>query len=216
MPLQYELLQLLVNPTIAFLLLSVGLIGLAIELFSPGLIAPGVLGLISFLLGLYGTAQLPVTAVGILLLVLAIALFIAEAHFNPNGVLGAGGVIALILSGLLLFDTNTGFGVSVPVVIAAGIVLGAFLLFVVRLAAKARLEPVRTGHEELVGALGEVRVPPAPEGQVFTQGALWRARVSDGDRLRVGDRVRVESVDGLTLVVRREPVPERESEQGEA
>ncbi len=69
-----------------------------------------------------------------------------------------------MLSGLLLFDTNTGFGVSVPVVIVAGLLLGAFLLFVVRLAAKARREPVRTGHEELVGAIGEVRVPLGARG----------------------------------------------------
>jgi membrane-bound serine protease (ClpP class) len=216
MPLQYDILQILVNPTVAFLLLSVGLLGLSIELFSPGLIAPGVLGLISFLLGLYGTAQLPVTAAGVLLLALAVALLIAEAHFNAHGILGAGGVLSLILSGLLLFNTNEGFGVSVPIVITAGIVLGGFVAFVVQRAFEARREPVRTGHEELVGALAEVRVPPAPEGQVFTQGALWRARVIDGSgSLRAGDRVRVESVDGLTLLVRPEPRAESESEQGE-
>jgi membrane-bound serine protease (ClpP class) len=217
MPLQYEILQLLVNPTIAFLLLSVGLLGLSIEIFSPGLIAPGVLGLISFLLGLYGTAQLPVTAAGILLLALAMALLIAEAHFNSHGILGAGGVLSLILSGLLLFNTNEGFGVSVPIVIAAGLLIGGFLAFVVQRAFQARREPVRTGHEELVGALAEVRVPLTPEGQVYTQGALWRARVSDGaGELRAGDRVRVESVDGLTLLVRPEPQAEPESEQGES
>jgi membrane-bound serine protease (ClpP class) len=216
MPLQYDILQILVNPTVAFLLLSVGLLGLSIELFSPGLIAPGVLGLISFLLGLYGTAQLPVTAAGVLLLALAIALLVAEAHFNAHGILGAGGVLSLILSGLLLFNTNEGFGVSVPIVITAGIVLGGFVAFVVQRAFEARREPVRTGHEELVGALAEVRIPPAPEGQVFTQGALWRARVIDGSgSLRAGDRVRVESVDGLTLLVRPEPRAESESEQGE-
>jgi membrane-bound serine protease (ClpP class) len=216
MSLQYEILQILVNPTIAFLLLSVGLIGLSIEIFSPGLIAPGVLGLISFLLGLYGTAQLPVTAAGVLLLGLAMALFIAEAHFSTHGILGAGGVLSLVLSGLLLFNTNEGFGVSVPIVIASGIVLGGFLAFIIQRAVQARREPVRTGHEELVGALAEVRVPPAPEGQVFTQGALWRARVTAGaGELRAGDKVRVESVDGLTLLVRPEPRAESESEQGE-
>jgi membrane-bound serine protease (ClpP class) len=216
-PLQYEILQILVNPTVAFLLLSVGLIGLAIEIFNPGVIAPGTLGLISFLLGLYGTAQLPVTAAGILLLVLAMGLFIAEGHLQSHGVLGLSGVIALILSGLLLYDTNGGFGVSVPVVIVAGIVLGGFFAFMVQRAVRARREPVRTGYEEMVGALAEVRVPLAPEGQVFTNGALWRARAVDGaGRLRTGDRVRVESVDGLTLLVRPEPRAETESEQGES
>jgi len=216
-PLQYEILQILVNPTVAFLLLSVGLIGLAIEIFNPGVIAPGTLGLISFLLGLYGTAQLPVTAAGILLLVLAMGLFIAEGHLQSHGVLGLSGVIALILSGLLLYDTNGGFGVSVPVVIVAGTVLGGFFAFMVQRAVRARREPVRTGYEEMVGALAEVRVPLAPEGQVFTNGALWRARAVDGaGRLRTGDRVRVESVDGLTLLVRPEPHAETETEQGES
>lgn len=215
MPLQYEILQILVNPTVAFLLLSVGLLGLAFELFNPGAIAPGTLGLISFLLGAYGTAQLPVTAAGILLLVLAIALFVVEAHVNSHGVLGASGVLALILSGLLLFNTNEGFGISVPVVIGAGVVLGGFFAFVVQRAVRARGEPVRTGHEEMVGALGEVRVPLSPEGQVFTRGALWRARAVNGEaQMRAGDRVRVELVDGLTLLVRPEPQTESESEEG--
>jgi membrane-bound serine protease (ClpP class) len=215
-PLQYQILQILVNPTVAFLLLTVGLIGLAIELFSPGAIAPGVLGLISFLLGLYGTAQLPLTAAGILLLIVAMGLFIAEGHLQSHGVLGLGGVIALILSGLLLFNTNGGFGVSVPVVVGAGIVLGGLLSFVIHKAVRARRRPVKTGHEEMVGTVGEVRVPLAPEGQVYTRGALWRARPIDGAReLRVGDRVRVESVDGLTLLVRAEPKADTQTEQGE-
>jgi membrane-bound serine protease (ClpP class) len=102
-------------------------------------------------------------------------------------------------------------------VIVAGIVLGGFFAFMVQRAVRARREPVRTGYEEMVGALGEVRVPLAPEGQVFTNGALWRARAVDGaGRLRTGDRVRVESVDGLTLLVRPEPRAETESEQGES
>jgi membrane-bound serine protease (ClpP class) len=214
MPLQYEILQILVNPTVAFLLLSVGLLGLAIELFSPGAIVPGTLGLISFLLGAYGTAQLPVTAAGILLLAVAVALFVIEAHVNSHGVLAVGGVVSLILSGLLLFNTNAGFGISAPVVVGAGVVLGGFFAFVVQRAVRARREPVRTGHEEMVGVLAEVRVPLTPEGQVFTRGALWRARaVNGGGELRAGDRVRVESVDGLTLLVRPEPA-ESESEEG--
>jgi membrane-bound serine protease (ClpP class) len=216
MPFQYEVLQVIVNPTVAFLLISVGLIGLAIEIFNPGVIAPGTLGLISFLLGLYGSAQLPVTAAGVLLLVLAMALFIAEGHLQSHGVLGVSGVIALILSGLLLYNTNEGFGVSVPIVVGAGVVLGGGFAFIVQRAVQARREPVRTGHEEMIGAIGEVRVPLSPEGQVFTQGALWRARAINGaGELRPGDRVRVESVDGLTLVVKPEPYAETESEQGE-
>ena len=94
MPLAYELLEILVNPNVAYLLLLIGLVGLAIELFSPGLIAPGTIGVISFLLGLYGTAQLPVTAAGVLLLVFGVAMIIAEAHLpdprHPGRLRGGG------------------------------------------------------------------------------------------------------------------------------
>ena len=106
MPLQYDLLELIVNPTLAFLLLTVGLLGIALEIFNPGLIAPGALGGVAFLLGLYGTAQLPVTIAGLALLVLAIALMVTEAHLATHGVLGVAGVVSLVASGLLLFDTG--------------------------------------------------------------------------------------------------------------
>ncbi len=211
-PLQYQLLALIVNPTIAYLLLTVGLIGLGIELFSPGAIVPGVVGTISLLLGLYGTAQLPVTIAGVALLAVAIGLFVAEAHVYSHGVLGAGGIVALVFAGLLLFDTGSGGrGVSAPAAIAIGLILGALLLFVVQRAARARLEPIRTGYEELVGEVGEVRSPLDPEGQVFVEGALWRARpIRDRDRIAPGGRVRVDSVDGLTLLVSSEPAEEEE------
>jgi membrane-bound serine protease (ClpP class) len=205
MPLQYDLLQILVNPTVSYLLLIAGLVGLAIELFAGGgAIAPGVLGALSLLLGAYGTALLPVTLVGIVLLVAGVALIVAEAHLPTHGILGAAGVGALVVSGLLLYDTDSdALGVSVPVVIAAGLLLGVFIAFAVQRAVLANREQAKTGWEELVGREGEVRVPLAPVGQVFVEGALWRARpVDEGTTLDRGYRVRVESVDGLTLLVK--------------
>jgi membrane-bound serine protease (ClpP class) len=205
MPLQYDLLEILVNPTVSFLLITLGMIGLAIEILSPGLIVPGGLGAVSLLLGLYGTSQLPVTLAGILLIVAAIALIVAEAHLATHGLLGMSGVVALVAGGLLLYDTDSGaFGISKPVVIATGLVLGGLFVFMVERVIRARGEPVRTGWEEMVGAEGVVRVSLNPVGQVFTEGALWRARAGDGDgQIAAGDRVRVESVDGLTLNVSR-------------
>ena len=213
-PLRYQLLALIVNPTIAYLLLTAGLIGLGIELFSPGAIVPGVVGMISLLLGLYGTAQLPVTFAGIALLLVAIGLFIAEAHVYSHGVLGAGGIVALVFAGLLLFDTGSGGGgVAPPAAIAIGLILGAALLFAIQRAARARLEPIRTGYEELVGELAEVRSPLDPEGQVFVEGALWRARAGHGgEPIATGGRVRVDAVDGLTLLV--SPAPADQADQG--
>ena len=209
-PLQYELLQLIVNPTIAYLLLLLGLVGIAIEIFSPGVIIPGTVGAVSFLLGAYGTAQLPVTAAGITLLVIGIALIIAEAHLDTHGIVGAVGVIALAASGLLLFDTDSStFEVSVPVVIGVAVVLGGSLVFVVSKAVRAGKAPVASGPEHLIGATGEVRVPLGPVGQVWVDGALWRATLADdsppedAERVRErGVRVAVEAVDGLTLKVR--------------
>ena len=203
MPFGYDVLQLLVNPTVAFLLVSVGLLGLAIEIFSPGLILPGTLGLISLVLGLYGTAQLPVTAAGIALLVLAVALIVAEAHLSTSGLLGFGGVVALVLSGLLLFNSDEGADVSVPVVVVTGVLIGSLFVLIADRVVKAGREPVRTGYEELIDREAEVRSTLAPEGQVWIEGALWGARLAPGGGAAgVGDRVRVEEVDGLTLVVR--------------
>jgi membrane-bound serine protease (ClpP class) len=206
MPFTYQLLEILVNPNIAYLLILVGLIGIGIEAFSPGLIAPGTIGVISLLLGLYGSAQLPVTLTGILLLVFGVAMIIAEAHLPTHGILGASGVAALIASGLLLYDTNSGaFEVSPVLVVVVGLLLGGSLAFVVERAVKAQREPKRTGWEELMGAIGEVRERLDPVGQIFVQGALWRAELTgaNGDRraLERGSRVRVDSVEGLTLHV---------------
>lgn len=203
-PFQYELMQLLVNPTIASLLLVVGLIGLAIEIFSPGGIAPGVLGAIALVLGLYGTAQLPVTAAGVLLLALALGLIAAETQVASGGILGIGGVVALVAGLLLLYDTDSEvYSVSVPAAIAAGVLLGAFTLLALSKALAARGAPVHGGAEEIVGSRGEVRAPLDPVGQVFVHGSLWRARSADEDAaIGRGERVRVSGVDGLTLTVR--------------
>lgn len=206
MPFQYELLEILVNPNIAFLLLLVGIVGIAIEILSPGLIVPGSVGVIALLLGLYGTAQLPVTLAGVLLLLLAAGLIIAEAHLPTGGALGASGIAALIASGLLLYDTDSeAFDVDVPVVVAIAVLVGGLALLVSQRVYRAyRQERVMTGWEELIGAEGEVRLTLDPVGQVFVEGALWRAQAEDGETpIEVGVRVKVVRVDGLTLYVER-------------
>jgi membrane-bound serine protease (ClpP class) len=204
MPFQYDLLELLVNPTIAYLLLTAGFAGIVFEFFSPGMVAPGVLGAIALLLGFYGTAQLPVNAVGVLLFIVAIVLFVLEFKIGGHAVFAVGGIAALIASGLLLFNTGSGvFSIDVPVVIFSAVVIGGLTLFAVSKAVAARHGPVSTGWEEMVGREGTVRVPLEPVGQIFVQGALWRAKLSDpeAEAPPVGDRVRVDSVDGLTLSV---------------
>lgn len=204
MPLHVEILQLLVNPNIAFILMLAGFAGIAIEVFNPGTFVPGSLGAIALVLGLFGTAQLPVTIAGVLLLLLGVGLIVAETQI-PSGFLGAAGVVALAVGGLLLFDTDSdALAVSPEVVIILSIVIGAGLIFVVRKVREAHQGPVHTGWEEMVGAEGVVRAELDPRGQVFAGGALWRAvPAAEGERIGRGDRVRVESVDGLTLRVSR-------------
>jgi membrane-bound serine protease (ClpP class) len=206
-PFKFAALELLVNPNTVFLLLTIGLILLGLELFNPGMILPGTLGGVSLILALFGLAQLPINVAGLLLILLAFGLFAAEAFVISHGALAAGGVVSLAFGGLLLFDTDSeAFEISVPVVLLTAVALGGFFAWIISKAVQARHAQVHTGTEELIGAHGEVRSPLAPTGHVFVKGALWRAR-SDHDGLEVGDDVVVESVDGLTLTVA--PAPQR-------
>ncbi len=176
--------------------------------------------MVSLLLGGFGSAQLPLTAAGVALLVIGVILILVETQAPTHGIIGVLGVGALAGSGLLLFDTGeAGLEVSAPAVITVAVLLGGFVAFAATRALAARKRPVLTGWEELVGAEGDVRRPLEPVGQVFVQGALWQARLAEGaaeadaDRARErGARVRVESVDGLTLTVRMVPT-ERDQEE---
>jgi membrane-bound serine protease (ClpP class) len=204
LPFKFQLLELLVNPNTVFLLFTLGLIGLGFELFHPGAILPGSLGAISLILALYGLAQLPTSIAGLLLILLAFGLFVAEAFIVSHGALAAGGIVSLIFGGLLLFNTNSdAFSISVPVVIFAAAMLGGFFTFVISKAVQARHRRVYTGSEELIGERAVVRSPLEPIGHVFVRGALWRATGVDSTRMEVGDEVIVERVEGLTLTVRK-------------
>ncbi|HET6830743.1 MAG TPA: nodulation protein NfeD [Solirubrobacterales bacterium] len=207
-PLRYKVLQVLVDPNVAFLLLLIGLIGITLEILSPGAIIPGVLGAAALVLGLIGTLQLPVAAVGVALLVLAFALIIAEAHLPTGGLLGVAGIGALIAAGLLLFeDGDGGSSVSPWVAVPVAIILGGGVLAVGQRVLAARRREVRTGEEELLGSTGRVRVAIDPVGQVFADGALWRARAADDEPIGVGASVRIEAIEGLTLIVVADPGP---------
>jgi membrane-bound serine protease (ClpP class) len=147
-----------------------------------------------------------VTGLAIALLALALLLFIAEAH-APTTVLGLLGVASLVGAGFAWRDA--GHDLPVAAIIAGGVILAGFVVFASRKAIAAhRDEPVRTGSEELLGSVGEVRMPLDPEGQIFIQGALWRARAVGAGEIGLGNRVRVRAVDGLTLEV--EPVADQD------
>jgi membrane-bound serine protease (ClpP class) len=200
---RYKLLALLSNPTIAVLLLMIGTYGLLYEFTSPGLVLPGVAGAICLLLALYAFHMLPVNWAGVGLLLLGVGLLIAEVFVGSFGVLGVGGIVALVMGSVLLIDVDLP-GYGLPLWFVFGIAAGsALVVFAIgALVARGRTRPPVSGAEELVGAPGEV-VETAP-GEVWARvhGELWRVRADTA--LTPGTRVRVQSTDGLTLTVRVE------------
>jgi membrane-bound serine protease (ClpP class) len=204
-----RVLDLLVDPNLIVLLMSIGLLGITVEIFNPGLVFPGTIGAISLVLGLFGLQVLPVSWAGILLILLALGFFAAEAFVASHGALALAGGVSFIFGALMLFDpAGDAYQVSVWVALAiAGtfaLVLGLALAKVVEV---RRTRP-QTGEEELVGDVAVVRQALDPAGYVFVHGELWRARTEDGP-IGVGERVRVERVgDGLVLDVARIEEPE--------
>jgi membrane-bound serine protease (ClpP class) len=203
-PFKFQVLELIVNPTTAYLLFTLALFGIGFELFHPGAILPGAIGGISLILALFGFAQLPLNFAGVLLILLAFGLFVAEAFIVSHGALAAGGVVALVFGGLLLFDTDSdAYEISVPIVIFTAALLGSFFAWVISKAVQTRHRRVYTGSEELIGERAVVRSALDPVGHVFVKGALWRATGADSASFGVGDEVVVERVDGLTLTVKK-------------
>ena len=198
-----RLLSLLSNPTIALGLLMIGIYSLFIEFSTPGVMAPGIIGAIALLLGLYGLHLLPVNWAGVGLLLLGAALMIAEVFLPTFGVIGIGGIAAFILGGLLLFDAESpGFGVPVAAIVAMALVSAALIVGVGGFALRARRRPVVSGREALIGATGAVTAVEGANLWVQLRGESWQARLAAPSALPVpGASVRVVAVDGLTLVI---------------
>ncbi|HET6682621.1 MAG TPA: nodulation protein NfeD [Gaiella sp.] len=192
-------LDLLIDPNVIALMLSVGLLGIVVELWNPGLILPGTVGAISLIIGLYGLQVLPVSVAGVLLMLLAAAFFIAEAFVPSHGALTVAGGITFVLGALLLFDpAGDLYQVSLWTAVAIAGSLALLMGVALSRVAKARHNPVEVGVAQLVGDEAVVR----REGWVAVAGELWRARTPDGRPLVPGEHVTVESVeDGLELVV---------------
>jgi len=200
MSLREEVLKVITDPTVAYILLILGLLGLYFEFSTPGAILPGVLGGISLILALYAFHQLPINYAGVMLILLAIIMFIAEIKINSHGVLTLGGLASMILGATLLIDTQMPqFRISMWAILGTAALTAAFFLVVVGAGVRALWSRTTTGKEGLIGEIGEVRIRLGPGGQVFLQGALWNA-VADGE-VEVGQTVQVKAVDGLTLRV---------------
>ncbi|MCW2924696.1 MAG: hypothetical protein JWM98_2100 [Thermoleophilia bacterium] len=213
-PLTLVVLKHLIDPNILFLLFGAGVIGLAFELTHPGVVLPGVAGGICFLLALFGLSILPATGAGVALLVLAAALFAAEAVAPGGGVLGGGGAIALVVGAMLLFDDSSGYGVSPALAVGMSAALALFFGFILRKAIQTRRLAPMTGSGSLVGMPAQVRraVGGGAPGTVYVDGELWRARLAAGQDgvLEAGAAVRVLSVDGMQVEVGAVPVSTNE------
>ena len=198
-----QMLSIVATPEVLFLLLLAALAGLGAELSHPGLILPGVVGVLCLVLFLFAAQIVPINAAGVLLILLALGLFVAEAKVASYGLLTVGGLVAMILGGLMLVEApvpemQVGLQVLVPVAVA----VAALAVTLVRLLLRSRRLSVTTGREGMVGLAGRAETALEPEGWVLVAGELWRARA--GGRVPAGRRVVVTSVEGLTLGVRAE------------
>ena len=199
----------LVDPNLIALMLSIGLIGIVVELWNPGLVFPGTVGAISLILGLYGLQVLPVSLAGLLLMILAAAFFVAEAFVPSHGALTVAGAVMFVLGALMLFDpAGDAYQVSLPVALAIAGTLALLLGFALTRVVRAARNPAAVGTQGLIGDEGVVR----QNGMVQINGELWRAHTEDNSPLVPGEHVRVERVEeGLRLVV-GSPVSPNEEE----
>jgi membrane-bound serine protease (ClpP class) len=203
-----SLLDLLVDPNLIALMLSIGVLGIVVELWNPGLVFPGTVGAVSLIVGLFGLQVLPINVAGLLLMLLAAGFFSAEIFVVSHGALALAGAVCFFIGSLMLFDpAGDAYQVSTGVALTFAVALA--LLFGLAAAKVLRVRRTRpqTGQEELVGQLGVVRQPLDPEGYVLVHGELWRAQAGD-DSIATGEPVEVVQIgDGLVLEVRRAQQP---------
>ncbi len=196
-----QFLHIITNPTIAFILLTIGINAILFELSSPGGYAAGIVGAICLLLAFYSLGVLPVNYTGLILIALAFVLFVVDLKAPTHGVLTVGGIVSLIAGALLLFNSPL-YRVSLSAVIAVAVVTGAFFGFAVAKVVQAHRRPSVTGQEGLVGLVAQVRTPLEPTGTVFVKGELWDATAIEGP-IQAREQVEILAVDGFHLQVKK-------------
>ena len=190
------------DPQVVFFLFIIAVVGIGIEFKNPGLIVPGTVGTLSFLLFLMAVRILPINFAGLALIILAIVLFVLELKFVSYGLLTAGGVVSFVLGAMFLFDSPLpGFSIPVSSILAAVIFVLVVVFGVVRAVIKAHKGRVVTGEEGMVGEVGVCTTPVGESGKVSVHGELWNARSEE--QIQQGTRVEVTGSDGLTLIVKR-------------
>ena len=200
-----ELLSVITNPNIAYILMLLGVYGLFFEMANPGYVLPGVIGGISMLLALYALQVLPVNYAGLALMILGIIFMVGELFAPSFGALGIGGIIAFVMGSVILFDTEgSEIQVAIPIIVAVSTVSSIFFLIVLRMVFAAHNKPVVSGVDEMLGSIGQVLEDFEKSGHIHIHGETWQ--VQSQSPFRSGDQVRVVAIDGLILSV--EPVKE--------
>jgi membrane-bound serine protease (ClpP class) len=197
-----EMLAVITNPNVAYILMLIGIYGLLLEFYNPGIGLPGVLGGICLLLAMYALQMMPVNYAGLGLILLGIALMIAEAFSPSFGVLGLGGVVAFVLGSVFLMDSELpGFQIALPLIFGIAIFSVALIIITVGLLLRIRNRKATTGLEAYPGKLAIVSDDFIDgTGRVQLEGALWKAKASE--QLKQGDQVTIINVEGLTLTVK--------------
>jgi len=199
-----RLLAVIGDPSIAYILMLLGIYGLIYEFSNPGMFLPGVVGAICLLLGLFALQLMPISYAGLGLMILGIVMMISEAFVPSFGALGLGGLTAFIIGSVMLIDTDLpGYGIPWALIVPVAVGSGLFSFFVVGMALKARARPVVTGAEEMIGARGEILEDMDGEGWARVHSEQWRVRCSVP--LKRGSTVRVRARHDLTLDVELDP-----------
>lgn len=196
-----QLLHIITNPTVAFILLTIGINAILYELSSPGGYAAGIVGAICLLLAFYALGVLPVNYTGLILIGLAFALFVVDLKAPTHGVLTVGGIVSLVAGALILFNSPL-YQVSISAVVSVALVTGLFFAFAIAKVVRAQKQPAVTGREGLVGQQAQARTSLDPEGTVFIMGELWKATVVDGP-VEAGEQVEIVAADGFYLHVKK-------------
>lgn len=193
----------LVNPLIVSLLLSLGILGIYVEVTHPGVVLPGVVGGLSLLLFFYASRLLPMNFLALAFIALGVTLFVLELKIVSHGLLGLGGVVSLAAGFLLLFNGPIPeMRLPILAVLPTSLALGALMWLVVRYVVAAQREKIATGREGMVGEIGVAETDLSPEGKIFVHGERWNARA--GESIARGTRVRVRAVDDMLLHVEAE------------
>ncbi len=203
MNLRFKILDMISNPSIAYILLMLGLLGIYFEFSNPGAILPGVLGAIFLIVAFFTMQQLPINVAGILLILFALLLFLLEIKITSYGLLAIGGIVSMLLGSLMLFKSTPSISVHLPLnlILSVTFAISAFFIFAIYMAIRTHTTKVTTGKEGITGETGVAVTNIDPDGQVKVHGEYWKA--TSQTKIKKNDKISVVKVDGLLLTVEK-------------